>query len=218
MAGGTRYDDLARAITESYPQLPNRLQGIARFALGNPDAMALSTVAEHRARGRGPAVGRHPLRQCARLSGLHRSAARLSRAPGRALGHLPRAHRADAPHRRRPAATSCRSSSTARSTSSSGCASTSIRAGCRPPPASSSRRRPCICSRSGARFRSPAIWPTALRNSRSARSCSTRVGGMLRQQVGALGPDDVLLAASFRNYTAGSGRSGGPRARAWRRR
>lgn len=43
---GTRYDDLARAITESYPQLPNRLQGIARFALGNPDAMALSTVAE----------------------------------------------------------------------------------------------------------------------------------------------------------------------------
>ncbi len=43
---GTRYDDLARTITESYPQLPNRLQGIARFALGNPDAMALSTVAE----------------------------------------------------------------------------------------------------------------------------------------------------------------------------
>ena len=43
---GTRYDDLARTITESYPQMPNRLQGIARFALGNPDAMALSTVAE----------------------------------------------------------------------------------------------------------------------------------------------------------------------------
>ena len=46
MQGGTRYDELARTITESYPQLPNRLQGIARFALGNPDAMALSTVAE----------------------------------------------------------------------------------------------------------------------------------------------------------------------------
>jgi len=46
MQGGTRYEDLARAITESYPQLPPRLQGIARFALGNPDAMALSTVAE----------------------------------------------------------------------------------------------------------------------------------------------------------------------------
>ena len=46
MQGGTRYDELARTITESYSQLPNRLQGIARFALGNPDAMALSTVAE----------------------------------------------------------------------------------------------------------------------------------------------------------------------------
>jgi DNA-binding MurR/RpiR family transcriptional regulator len=46
MAGGTRYDDLAHAITDAYPQLSNRLQGIARFALGNPDAMALSTVAE----------------------------------------------------------------------------------------------------------------------------------------------------------------------------
>jgi DNA-binding MurR/RpiR family transcriptional regulator len=46
MQASSRYDDLARSITESYPQLPNRLQGIARFALGNPDAMALSTVAE----------------------------------------------------------------------------------------------------------------------------------------------------------------------------
>lgn len=46
MQGGTRYDELARTITESYSKMPNRLQGIARFALGNPDAMALSTVAE----------------------------------------------------------------------------------------------------------------------------------------------------------------------------
>lgn len=42
----SRYDDLARAITDAYPGLPNRLQGIARFALDNPDQMALSTVAE----------------------------------------------------------------------------------------------------------------------------------------------------------------------------
>src|SRR4029078_8576257 len=46
MPSATRYDDLARAITESYSQVPNRLQGIARFALGNPESMALSTVAE----------------------------------------------------------------------------------------------------------------------------------------------------------------------------
>ena len=46
MPGSTRYDELARTIAESYPTLPKRLQGIAHFALGNPDAMALSTVAE----------------------------------------------------------------------------------------------------------------------------------------------------------------------------
>ena len=46
MIGATRYDTLARAITEAYPALPNRLQGLARYALDNPDAMALATVAE----------------------------------------------------------------------------------------------------------------------------------------------------------------------------
>ena len=46
MTAVTRYESLARAIAEAYPALPNRLQGIARFALDNPDQMALSTVAE----------------------------------------------------------------------------------------------------------------------------------------------------------------------------
>jgi len=46
MVGATRYDDLARAIADAYPSLPNRLQGLARYALDNPDAMALATVAE----------------------------------------------------------------------------------------------------------------------------------------------------------------------------
>ena len=46
MVGANRYDDLARAITDAYPKLPNRLQGLARYALDNPDAMALATVAE----------------------------------------------------------------------------------------------------------------------------------------------------------------------------
>ena len=46
MSTVTRYEHLARAIAEAYPALPNRLQGIARFALDNPDQMALSTVAE----------------------------------------------------------------------------------------------------------------------------------------------------------------------------
>jgi DNA-binding MurR/RpiR family transcriptional regulator len=46
MTAVTRYENLARAIAEAYPTLPNRLQGIARFALDNPDQIALSTVAE----------------------------------------------------------------------------------------------------------------------------------------------------------------------------
>jgi len=46
MVGATRYDGLARAIADAYPALPNRLQGVARYALDNPDAMALATVAE----------------------------------------------------------------------------------------------------------------------------------------------------------------------------
>jgi len=46
MANAQSYDELARTITDSYPALPGRLQGIARYVLGHPDAMALSTVAE----------------------------------------------------------------------------------------------------------------------------------------------------------------------------
>lgn len=46
MVGANRYDDLARSIADAYPKLPNRLQGLARYALDNPDAMALATVAE----------------------------------------------------------------------------------------------------------------------------------------------------------------------------
>ena len=46
MANAQSYDELARTITDSYSGLPARLQGIARYVLGHPDAMALSTVAE----------------------------------------------------------------------------------------------------------------------------------------------------------------------------
>lgn len=46
MPAAVRHDDLARAITAAYPALPNRLQVIARFALDHPDQMALATVAE----------------------------------------------------------------------------------------------------------------------------------------------------------------------------
>jgi DNA-binding MurR/RpiR family transcriptional regulator len=45
VASASSYEELAGRITKAYPQLPGRLQGIARYVLGNPDAMALSTVA-----------------------------------------------------------------------------------------------------------------------------------------------------------------------------
>lgn len=46
MAPVQSYDELARRITDAYPELPARLQGIARHVLGHPDAIALATVAE----------------------------------------------------------------------------------------------------------------------------------------------------------------------------
>jgi DNA-binding MurR/RpiR family transcriptional regulator len=46
MSAASRYDTLARTLTERYATLPPRLQGIARFALDNADQMALATVAE----------------------------------------------------------------------------------------------------------------------------------------------------------------------------
>ena len=39
MVGATRYDDLARAIADAYPTLPNRLQGLARYALDTPPGL-----------------------------------------------------------------------------------------------------------------------------------------------------------------------------------
>lgn len=42
----TAYDDLRTEISAQYTTLSNRLQQVARFALDNPDAMALETIAE----------------------------------------------------------------------------------------------------------------------------------------------------------------------------
>jgi len=40
------YDDLIELITASHNHLPKRLRDIARFALANPEKMALDTLAE----------------------------------------------------------------------------------------------------------------------------------------------------------------------------
>lgn len=41
-----RYDTLVRTLSERYANLPPRLKGIARYAAENPEQMALATVAE----------------------------------------------------------------------------------------------------------------------------------------------------------------------------
>jgi DNA-binding MurR/RpiR family transcriptional regulator len=46
MSSVTRYDALARSIAKAYPELPSRLQDFARFALQSPDQIALGTVAQ----------------------------------------------------------------------------------------------------------------------------------------------------------------------------
>ena len=70
MTSATRYESLARAIAEAYPALPNRLQGIARFALDNPDQMALSTVAEIAAAARVPPSAVIPFAQAIGFEGF----------------------------------------------------------------------------------------------------------------------------------------------------
>ena len=54
MPPAARYDTLVRTLSERYAELPPRLQGIARYAADNPEQMALATVAEVAAGARVP--------------------------------------------------------------------------------------------------------------------------------------------------------------------
>lgn len=201
MAGGSRYDDLARAITESYPQLPNRLQGIARFALGNPDAMALSTVAELARDADVPpsavirfanALGYPGFTDLQRVyrerlvarSATYRERIEQMRRTGGDTGHvLPQlVHssihelehlREHFDPRRLQAATEL----------VLGASAVYLLA----------QRRA---------FPVAGYLAYGLAQLEIRAFLLDSVGGMLRQQVGLLGPEDVLLAASFRNYTA----------------
>ena len=199
MPVGTRYDDLARAITESYPQLPNRLQGIARFALGNPDAMALSTVAEiaHEAAVPPSAVIRfanalgypgftdlqriYRERLVAR-SATYRERIEQMRRTGGDKGHvLPRLIDSSIDELER-----LREHFDARHLQ----AATEI----------------ILAGKAVYLLAQRRAFPVAGYLAYGLAQLEVRaflldsVGGMLRQQVGMLGPGDVLLAASFRNY------------------
>ncbi len=205
----TNYDELKQAITARYPAMSKQLQGIARFALERPNELALGTVAAIAERRRRAAVGDGPFRQRARLRRLLGDAADLPRAPGRAVGQLPRAHRAAAPEQAQwrsgaaPAGVLHQSVSDAIAELGHLEESVTRRAVQRRDPSASPARRGFTCWRSGARFRWPAIWPTRWASSNCARTCSTASAACSSEVVRGIAPREVLIAVSFRNYSPG---------------
>ena len=201
MAGGTRYDDLARAITASYPRLPNRLQGIARFALGNPDAVALSTVAElAREAGAPPsaiirfanALGYQGFTDLQRVyrerlvarSATYRERIEQMRRSGGDNGYvLPQLVESSIHELER-----LREHLDPRRLQ----AVTDLVLGARAVYLLAQRRA----------FPVAGYLAYGLAQLEIRAFLLDSVGGMLLQQVGLLGSEDVLLAASFRNYTA----------------
>jgi DNA-binding MurR/RpiR family transcriptional regulator len=201
MASATRYDDLARAITDAYPQLPNRLQGIARFALGNPDAMALSTVAEIAQEAAVPpsavirfanALGYPGFTDLQRIyrerlvarSATYRERIEQLRRTGGDKGHvLPQL-----------VDSSIRELERLREHFDAGRlqAATDV--------VLSARTVYLLAQRRAFPVASYLAYALAQLEMRAFLLDS--VGGMLRQQIDMLGSEDVLLAASFRNYTS----------------
>jgi len=200
MATATRYDDLTRAITDAYPALPNRLQSIARFALGNPDAMALSTVAEIARSASVPpsavirfakALGYDGFSDLARIyrarlverSGSYRERIETLRRSGGDKG--PVLHELVDNATRELAR--LREHLDARRLA----AAADLVAGARTVYLLAQRRAfPVACY---------LAYGLAQLETRAVLLDS--VGGMLREQVAPIGRGDVLVAASFRNYT-----------------
>ena len=201
MPGGTRYDDLARAITDAYPQLPNRLQGIARFALGNPDAMALSTVAAIAQEAGVPpsaiirfanALGYPGFTDLQRIyrerlvarSATYRERIEQMRRTGGDKGHIIPQLIDSSIHeleRLRDHFDALRLE-----------AATALILAASTVHLLAQRRA----------FPVAGYLAYGLAQLEVRAFLLDSVGGMLRQQVGAIGSDDVLLVASFRNYTA----------------
>jgi len=201
MANGTTYDDLTRALTVAYPGLPNRLQCIARFALGDPDAMALSTVAEI-ARGASVppsavirfanALGYGGFTELQRIyrarlverSATYRERIATMRRSGGDKGHVLPQLIDSAMHeleRLREHFDTRRLS-----------AATELIVKARTVYLLAQRRA----------FPVAGYLAYGLAQLEIRAFLLDSVGGMLRQQVALIGHGDVLLAASFRNYTA----------------
>jgi DNA-binding MurR/RpiR family transcriptional regulator len=200
MAGVTRYEHLAKAITEAYPGLPARLQDIARFALENPDALALGTVARIARDAQVPpsavvrfanALGfagftdlQHVYRErLVARSATYRERIEQLRRDGRdrgsvmapvvaaAIADLERLREHEQPALLREAAELLLSAS-----------------------------KVFLLAQRRA-FPVAGYLAYALAQLELPALLVDNVGGMLRQQAAAIGRDDVLVAASFRNYS-----------------
>ena len=204
----TNYDELKQAITERFPAMSKQLQGIARFALERPNELALGTVAAIAG-----AAGVQPsamvrFANALDFGGFSRDAADLSRAAGRAVGQLSRAHRADAPgqaqRRRRAAPTGVLHQSVSDAIAELGHLEESVTA---------AQFNAAIRLLAGA----PRIhvlaqrraFPVACYLAYALGQLELRthlldgVGGMLGEVVRGIAPREVLIAVSFRNYSAG---------------
>jgi DNA-binding MurR/RpiR family transcriptional regulator/predicted GNAT family acetyltransferase len=201
MANDTRYDDLTRAIKDTYPRLPNRLQGVARFALGNPDAMALSTVAEIAGGASVPpsavirfanALGYHGFTEMQRIyrarlverSATYRERIATMRKTGGDKGHVLPQLIDSAMHELERLREHLDTRRLA--------AATELVVNARTVYLLAQRRA----------FPVAGYLAYGLAQLEIRAFLLDSVGGMLRQQVGLVGRGDVLLAASFRNYTA----------------
>jgi hypothetical protein len=174
MPNARSYDELARRITDSYSELPCSPAGDRALRARAPDAMALSTGPEIAPRSASAAFGRDPIRQRARLHGLHRASACLSRAPGREVRDIPGAHRGVAPHRRRPGPRPAAARRQLDPGARAPARGPGPRAVCARQRTSSWRRTRFSSLPRSVRSPSPRISPTGSRNSSSGRSCSIR--------------------------------------------
>jgi len=200
MAGVTRYEHLAKAITDAYPALPARLQEIARFALENPDAIALGTVARIARDARVPpsavvrfanALGfagftdlQHVYRErLVARSATYRERIELMRRDGRdrgsVMGPVVAAAIADLERlREHENAVQLREAAALLL----------------------SARTVFLLAQRRA-FPVAGYLAYALAQLELPALLLDNVGGMLRQQAAAIGSDDVLVVASFRNYS-----------------
>ena len=200
MPPATRFDDLSRAITDAYPALPNRLQGIARFALANPDAMALATVAE-----------------IARDASVPPSAViRFAKALGYGgFSELARIYRARLVERSgsyRERIETLRKTGTDKGQVLPPLIDNAMRELARLREHLDPRRLAAAAdlvtrARTVYLLAQRRAFPVACYLAYGLAQLETRallldsVGGMLREQVAPIGRGDVLIAASFRNYT-----------------